>query len=133
MIFKDDIIENSNMIDLLTWMIKLRSSNTNHISPFVSLVFAKAIAECHVALEQIKNKDMMTMVKMVKETDKEFIQDTPITSRKLLERPKDETKSEKFKPYKRPRKTKKIISSMEMKKNEVERIFKKNTSFTSIL
>ena len=46
MIFKDGVIENSNMIDLLTWMIKLKSSNTNHISPFVSLVFGKAIAEC---------------------------------------------------------------------------------------
>ena len=49
---------------------------------------------------------MMTTVKMVKETDKKLMQDTPITSSKLLEKPKDETKSEKFKPYKRPRKTK---------------------------
>ena len=67
MIFKDEVIKNSNMIDLLTWMIELRSSNTNHISPFVSLVFATAIAECNVALKRIKNKDMMTTVKMVKE------------------------------------------------------------------
>ena len=43
---------------------------------------------------------MMTTVKMVKETDKKLMQDTPITSSKLLEKPKDETKSEKFKPIK---------------------------------
>ena len=75
----------------------------------------------------------MTTVKMVKETDKKLMQDTSITSSKLLEKPKDETKSEKFKPYKRPRKNKKVISSIEMEKNEMERIFKKNTLFTSIL
>ena len=33
MIYKDDVIENSNMIDLLTWMIELKSNNTNQISP----------------------------------------------------------------------------------------------------
>ena len=29
MIYKDDVIENSNMIDLLKWMIKLKSNNAN--------------------------------------------------------------------------------------------------------
>ena len=71
MIQKDDVIENSNMIDLLTWMIKLKSNNTNQISPFVSSLFAKAIAECNVQLEWIKNKDMMTVVNIVKESDEE--------------------------------------------------------------
>ena len=33
MIYKDDVIENSNMIDLPTWMIELKSNNTNQISP----------------------------------------------------------------------------------------------------
>ena len=66
----DDVIENSNMIDLLTWMIKLKPNNTNQIPPFVSSLFAKAIAECNVPLERIKNKDMLTMVEMVKESDK---------------------------------------------------------------
>ena len=66
----DDVIENSNMIDLLTWMIKLKPNNTNQITPFVSSLFAKAIAECNVPLEWIKNKDMLTMVEMVKESDK---------------------------------------------------------------
>ena len=65
-----DVIENSNMIDLLTWMIKLKPNNTNQIPPFVSSLFAKAIAECNVPLEWIKNKDMLTMVEMVKESDK---------------------------------------------------------------
>ena len=100
MIFKDDVTENSIMIDLLTWMIKLRSSNTNHISPFVSLVFAKTIAECNVALKWIKNKDMMTTVKMVKEPDKELMQDTPITSRKLLENRKMEQNQRNLNPIK---------------------------------
>ena len=45
MIYKDDVTENSNMTDLLTWMIKLKPSSTNQISPFVSLSFAKAIVE----------------------------------------------------------------------------------------
>ena len=66
----DDVIENSNMIDLLTWMIKLKPNNTNQIPPFVSSLFAKAIAECNVPLERIKNKDLLTMVEMVKESDK---------------------------------------------------------------
>ena len=66
----DDVIENSNMIDLLTWMIKLKPNNTNQIQPFVSSLFAKAIAECNVPLERIINKDMLTMVEMVKESDK---------------------------------------------------------------
>ena len=56
MIYKDDIIENSNMIDLLTWMIELKSNNTNQISPFVSSLFAKAVAQYNVPLEWIKNK-----------------------------------------------------------------------------
>lgn len=29
MIYKDDVTENSNMIYLFSWMIKLRSNNTN--------------------------------------------------------------------------------------------------------
>ena len=99
MIQKNDVIENSNMIDLLTWVIKLKSNNTNQISPFVSSLFAKAIAECNVPLEWIKNKDMLTMVKIVKEADEEQIQDTPITSSKQLEISKDEIKWEKFKPF----------------------------------
>ena len=52
------------------------------------------------------------------------MQGTPITSSKLLEKPKDEIKWEE---------NKKVISSMEAEKNEEERIFKKNTSFTSVL
>ena len=67
MVYKNDVIENSNMIDLLKWMIKLKSNNTNQISPFVSSLFVQAIAECNVLAEWIKNKDMVTMVKMVKE------------------------------------------------------------------
>ena len=47
------------------------------------------------------------MVKIVKESNEELMQDTPITSSKLLEKPEDETKWEEFKLYKRPRKTKK--------------------------
>ena len=99
MIQKNDVIENANMIDLLTWVIKLKSNNTNQISPFVSSLFAKSIAECNVPLEWIKNKDMLTMVKVVKEADEEQIQDTTITSSKHLEISKDEIKWEKFKPF----------------------------------
>ena len=106
MIYKDDVTENSNMIDLLTWMIKLKPSSTNQISPFVSLPFAKAIVECNVPLEWIKNEDMLTMVKTVKESDEEQMQDISITSSKLLEKPEDEINWEEFKPYKRSRKTK---------------------------
>ena len=40
---------------------------------------------------------MLTIVKMVKELDEEQIQDTPITSSKLLEKPQDEIKWEEFK------------------------------------
>ena len=69
MIYKDDVIENSNMIDLLTCMTKLKSNNANQISPFVNSLFVKAIVECDVSLEWIKNKDMLTMVKMVKEME----------------------------------------------------------------
>ena len=71
MIYKDDVTKNSNRIDLVTWMIKLKPNNTNQISPFVSLLFAKATAECNVPLRWIKNKDMLTMVNMVKVSDKE--------------------------------------------------------------
>ena len=106
MIYKDDVTKNSNMIDLLTWMIKLKPNNTNQISPFVSLLFAKAIAECNVLLRWIKNKDMLTMVNMVKELDKEQMQDTSIKSRKLLEKSENEIKWKEFKPCKRPWKTK---------------------------
>ena len=74
MIYKEDLIENSNMIDLLTsMMMKLKSNKTNQISPFVSSLFAKAKAECNVPLELIKNKDMLTMVKIVKESDCDFL------------------------------------------------------------
>ena len=79
-------------IDLLTWMINMKSNNTNQMSPFVISLFAKAIAECNVPLEWIKNKDMLTMVKMVKESDEELMQDTSITLSKLLEKPKDDIK-----------------------------------------
>ena len=65
MIYKDDVMENSNMIDLLTLMIKLKSNNTSQISPIVSSLFTKTIAEWNVPLQWIKNKDMLTMVKMV--------------------------------------------------------------------
>lgn len=65
------------------------------------------IAECNVPLEWIKNKDMLAMVKMVKKSDKEIMYDTPITSSKLLEEPKDAIKWGEFKTYERPRKTKK--------------------------
>ena len=70
---------------------------------------------------------------MVKESDEELMQDTPITSSKLLEEPKVEIKWEEFKPYKRPRKTKKVISSMKVVNNEGARIFKENALFTSLL
>ena len=36
-------------------MINLKSNNSNQISPFVSSLFAKAIAKCNVPLEWIKN------------------------------------------------------------------------------
>ena len=65
MIYEDNVMENSNMIDLLTWMMKLKSHNTNQISLFVSFLFAKAIAKCNVPLEWIKNKDILTMVNTV--------------------------------------------------------------------
>ena len=131
MIYKDDDVKNSNMFDLLTWMIKLKSSNTNQISLFGSSLFAEAIVECNGTLEWVQKKDMLTMVKMVKESDEELMQDTSIASRKLLEKPNDEIKWEEFKHYKRPRK--KIgISSMEKKKYKMARISKKNTLFTSV-
>ena len=44
---------------------------------------------------------------MVKESEKEQMQDTSITASKLSEKPKDEIKWEEFKSYKRSRKTKK--------------------------
>ena len=47
---------------------------------------------------------MLTTVNMVKEPDEELIQDTFITSSKVLENPKDEIKWEKCKSYKRRRK-----------------------------
>ena len=106
MIYKDDDVKNSNMIDLLAWMIKLKSNNTNQISLFGSSLFAEAIAECNGTLEWVQKKDMLTMVKMVKESDEELMQDTSIASRKLLAKPNDEIKWEEFKQYKRPRKKK---------------------------
>ena len=80
-------------------MIKLKSNNSNQKSPFVSSLFVKVIAECNVPLEWIKNKDMLTIVKMVKDPDEELTQDTPVTSSKFLEEPKKEIKWEEFKPY----------------------------------
>ena len=65
------------------------------------------MAECNIPLEWIKNKDMLTMVKMVKDSDEDQMQDISITSSKLLGNPEDEIKWEEFKPYKRSRKTKK--------------------------
>ena len=88
MAYKDDVIKNSIVTDLYTWMIKLKSNSTNQIPPFVSLPFAKSTAEYYAPLEWIK-KNMLTMVKVVKESDEELMQDTPITLRKLLEKPKD--------------------------------------------
>ena len=88
MTYKDDVIKSSIVTDLYTWMIKLKSSNTNQIPPFVSLSFAKSTAEYYAPLEWIKNKNMLTMVKVVKESDEELMKDTPITLRKLLEKPK---------------------------------------------
>ena len=72
----------------------------------MSLLFAKAKTECNVPLEWIKNKDILSMVKMVRDSDKELMQDAPITSSKVFEKPKDGIKPEEFKPCKRPRKTK---------------------------
>ena len=40
--YKDDVIENSNMIDLPTWMIKLKSNNTNEISTFCEFVVSQS-------------------------------------------------------------------------------------------
>ena len=88
MAYKDDVIKNSIVTDLYTWMIKLKSNSTNQIPPFVSLPFAKSTAEYYAPLEWIK-KNMLTMVKVVKESDEELMQDTPITLRKLLEKQKD--------------------------------------------
>ena len=73
----------------------------------MSSLFAKAVAQYNVPLEWIKNKNMLTLVKIVKKSVEEQMQDTPITSNKHLETSKDEIKWEEFKPYKRPRKTKK--------------------------
>ena len=106
-ISKDDVIKNSNKIHLFTSMIKLKPNNTNQVTPFVSSLFAKAMAECNIPLEWIKNKDMFTMVKIVKDSDEDQMQDISITSSKLLGNPEDEIKWEEFKPYKRSRKTKK--------------------------
>ena len=54
------------------------------------------------------------MVKMLKASDEKLMQDTPITSSKILDEPKNEIiKWEEFKTCTRPRKRKKVISSME--------------------
>ena len=76
MLYKDDAIKNSNVIHSLLWMINLKSSNTNQTPPFVSFLFAKAIAEYNFPLEQIKNKVMLAMVEMVKESDEKLMYDT---------------------------------------------------------
>ena len=67
----------------------------------------QSLAEFNVSLEWARNKDMLTVVKMVKESDEELMKDNPITSSKLLEEQKGERKCEDFKPYKWPQKTKK--------------------------
>ena len=60
----------------------------------MSSLFAKAIAECNVPLERIKNKDMLTMVTMLNGSDEELMQDTPTTSRKLLKVPPENDQEE---------------------------------------
>ena len=85
MICKNEIMEKSNMIGLLSRMINSKWNDTYQISPYVSWLFAKVIAECNDLLEWIKNK-------MVKGPDRELMQDTPITSSKLLKEPKDDIK-----------------------------------------
>ena len=82
----------------------------------MSSLFANAIAESDTPLKWNKNKDMLTMVKIVKEADEEQMEDTPITSCKHLGTSKDEIKLEEFRPYKRL-KNKKVSSSMEIVKN----------------
>ena len=99
----------------------------------MSSLFAKAIAECNVPLEWIKNNNMLTMVRMVKESGEKLMQDTPITSSNLLEKPKDDIKMGGIETLQKAKENKKVISSMEMEKNEVARIFKKNTLFTSTM
>ena len=58
----------------------------------MSSLFAKAVAQYNVPLEWIKNKNMLTLVKIVKKSVEEQMQDTPITSNKHLETSKDEIK-----------------------------------------
>ena len=82
----------------------------------MSSLFANAIAESDTPLKWNKNKDMLTMVKIVKEADEEQMEDTPITSCKHLGTSEDEIKLEDFRPYKRL-KNKKVSSSMEIVKN----------------
>ena len=82
----------------------------------MSSLFANAIAESDTPLKWNKNKDMLTMGKIVKEEDEEQMEDTPITSCKHLGTSKDEIKLEEFRPYKRL-KNKKVSSSMEIVKN----------------
>ena len=82
----------------------------------MSLQFANAIAESNIPLKWNKNKDMLTMVKIVKEADEEQMEDAPITSSKHLGTSKDEIKLKEFRPYKRVR-NKIVTSSMEIVKN----------------
>ena len=123
MVYKNDVIENSNMIDLLLFSI---------------LLFVKAIAECNVPLEWIKNKDKLTMVKMVKQSDKGLIEDTPITSSKLSEKSEDdevkwgEVKWENLNPIKDQGKQKSNQFHGDGQELGGEK-FKKNTLFTSVL
>lgn len=56
-------------------MTKLKSSNINQISPFMSSLFTKVVAESNIPLGWIKNKDMPTMAKMVNKSDDELVQD----------------------------------------------------------
>ena len=82
----------------------------------MSSLFANAIAESDTSLKRNKNKDMLTMVKIVKEADEEQMEDTPTTSWKHLGTSKDEIKLEEFRPYKRLR-NKKVSSSTDIVKN----------------
>ena len=82
----------------------------------MSSLFAKAITVSNIPLKWNTNKDMLIMVKIAKEADKEQMEDTPMTSGKHLGTSKDEIKSEELRPYKRLR-NKKVSSSIEMVKN----------------
>ena len=54
----------------------------------------QSLAEFNVSLEWARNKDMLTVVKMVKESDEELMKDNPITLSELLEEQQGERKWE---------------------------------------